>query len=409
MYNTEQLEKILLKYPNKNDYHWDILTQRVSLQFIEKYKDMFPWKWGELSKNINVDMDFINKYPNIKKGLIERNNDRPAYYSGWEWDEITNLPKITMDDIETNMDLPWCYDNICSLKPNLTMEFIKSHPEIEWYWGDIITNPGISIDDIKNNMDMIKYENSECYLEEIGTNYNINMDIVNKNDIYGDGNKDGFKWNWIDIAKHPFIKIEEHLEYILDKMRTYNSDVLNDELSDDDDDNDGNDSVNSKNDIVISDDNNNNNKIKEWKLWVPIFKNRNITIEFIEENIDMLRKCLKYDSELLYSFVLNDNVINDKFLEKHFELLFGDNEHDDDIWLEIVQHKGISLKFIEDHKDCYEVGYIISNSSNITVEYIEKNIDLINFNWGVISMNEFGFTYKGLEDMLTLHKSTLVE
>jgi len=107
--------------------------------------------------------------------------------------------------------------------------------------------------------------------------------------------------------------------------------------------------------------------------------------------------------------VLNDNVINDEFLEKHFELLFGDNEHDDDIWLEIVQHKGISLKFIEDHKDCYEVGYIISNSSNITVEYIEKNIDLINFNWGVISMNEFGFTYKGLEDMLTLHKSTLVE
>lgn len=371
MYNTTELEKILLKYPDKNEYQWDILTQRIDPSFIEKYKDTFPWVWSELSKNLGIDIDFINKYPNINNGLIEKKKDRPNYYSGWDWSEITNLPKISMLDIEEYNYIPWCFEYICMLKPNLTMDFIKDHPDISWEWSHIVCNPGITFEDIKNNKQFIQeqddyYENT---FEEISTNYNITMDDVINNDIET-GNKEGFKWDWEDIASHPFIKIEEHIDYILEKMR---SNYIND---------------------------NGENNCEESELWMPIFKNRNNSVEFIEKNIDMLKECLKKNDCLLNYIVFNSNLMNDEFLEKHFDLLFGGEEYDDDIWLDIVQHKNVSLKFIEEHKDYYNLGYVISNSVNINVEYIETNIDKIDFNWKVLSLNEFGFLYNGIDKIL---------
>ena len=61
-----QLEKLILKYPNKS-WKWKSISQNpnITMLFIENNQNK-PWRWDCISYNPNLTIEFGNKYPIVK-------------------------------------------------------------------------------------------------------------------------------------------------------------------------------------------------------------------------------------------------------------------------------------------------------------------------------------------------------
>ena len=75
------------------------------------------------------------------------------------WTRVSANEKMTLDIMESNIDLPWDYIGI-SYNPNLTIKFITTSSGLindsenfnqKWHWWVISRNSNISIKDIENH------------------------------------------------------------------------------------------------------------------------------------------------------------------------------------------------------------------------------------------------------------------
>jgi hypothetical protein len=68
--------------------------------------------------------------------------------NGWNWDWLSCNSKITVQDIEQNLSLPWSWEHL-SHSPNISLSFVLRHKERNWHWIELSMNPAMRIREIK--------------------------------------------------------------------------------------------------------------------------------------------------------------------------------------------------------------------------------------------------------------------
>jgi hypothetical protein len=198
--------------------------------FMFKYADLFP------------DIEFCissgnhNKYcPNLTMDMVLKQE------YGWNWDEISRHPNITMQNILDNQHLPWNWEYVAqnpnltidvlhnfphdiriweniSKCPNLTMQWVLKYPSKLWDWRFIVTKKGITLEDIENyewlherwhnvafnpNLTMefvIKHMDKPLYWNKISRHPNITMNDINNNP--------NLPWVWENVGANPNLTFE---------------------------------------------------------------------------------------------------------------------------------------------------------------------------------------------------------
>lgn len=70
----------------------------------------------------------------------------------WDWFQISK--NISLKDIKAFFTIaPWD-ERALSCNPNVNIEFVKNHLDIDWDWSRLSINKGIKIQDIFNNLDL---------------------------------------------------------------------------------------------------------------------------------------------------------------------------------------------------------------------------------------------------------------
>jgi hypothetical protein len=188
---------------------------------------------------------------------------------------------ITWEIVINNPNLPWDYDQL-SLNPNITWDIVKNNPDKPWNYDYLSENPNITWDIVINNPDKPW---NYYYLSK---NTNITWDIV-KNNL-------DKSWNYIKLLKKPsvtldIIKLNKNLNWDNDYrymfIENFNDDFI-----------DGYDNTN-----------NYNVQIEPLTYLYDYYAiNPNITIEFIDDNINLIS--FEQLSNNLFSYLKQHNYYN---------------------------------------------------------------------------------------------------
>lgn len=182
------------------------------IRLIEEFPDK-PWDWGKLSANPNISLEYIESHPEFPwveftgsmwEGILANPNITMSYILNKtinKWDIISYNPGISLYDIESHLDLPWCWGYIGQNK-NINMNFILQH--IDKFKGESLLlggTPNISIQDIEKYPDLFPNK----WL--ISQNPNITLDYAFHNyqqNIYSPNT-----WSWYSIARRIPNSIED--------------------------------------------------------------------------------------------------------------------------------------------------------------------------------------------------------
>jgi len=134
------------------------------------------WSPCSLSSNINLTMDFVNKYSPIV----------------WNWTEVSSNVGITMVDVNSNPQAPWDYDAMIH-NPNINIEVVMAHiPDVlplekQWLKGLICMNPIVTI----------------SHMESLVKSYASKRDNPRS-------------WSWRDFSFNPNLTVEYVSQHIRD-------------------------------------------------------------------------------------------------------------------------------------------------------------------------------------------------
>lgn len=146
--------EILQNFDKFDNIDWSEASRSryVSQEFIEKCLT-FPWDWDwyGLSRNPNIQEDFIKKYinknwnwemlsknTNIRFDFIFENLDK-----SWNWGNLSRSPYINEEVIERGekLGITWIWD--CwglSNNPNVTTRLVKKYLNKNWDWKCLSSN-----------------------------------------------------------------------------------------------------------------------------------------------------------------------------------------------------------------------------------------------------------------------------
>ena len=195
---NSQVIKIISKHPrtslnliNKYIVFLDMssisLNPNLNKTFIEKYRTNLDW--FHLSKNSSLSLDILTQFQEIDKYIFSLiNNDN--FNDDWvkfvfskinskEWIynniryQISKHKNISMDFIDNNLELPWCWMGI-SNNPNLTMKFIVKNLDKPFCPKSLSKNKCITIKDYQRYRHHDKLWDHEYLM----SNPNIDEQIV---------------------------------------------------------------------------------------------------------------------------------------------------------------------------------------------------------------------------------------
>ena len=117
----------------------------MALERHQKFRLEVEKKWTEkwfkyITSRNGCDWYSISKNPNITMDFIE---SHPEY--NWNWFFVSGNPNLTIEFIEDHPKYNWNWQEV-SRNPNLTMEFIKAHPNYNWDWYCVSKNPIITME-----------------------------------------------------------------------------------------------------------------------------------------------------------------------------------------------------------------------------------------------------------------------
>jgi hypothetical protein len=270
-------------------WNWELISDNPNITWNDIVNNLDkPWDWKYISKNPNItweiiinnskmpwDWKYISKNPNITWEIINTNHWRK-----WSFKDFSYNPNLTIENVisKPNKDWDWKYilKNLkfdidylrklhiiplyhrkklykyLSFNINIPIEYIKDNPG-SWNPGYISCRYNLDWETIINSMDKIKYDwniiaaNFNISIEKnhpkndpesiwnpitLSMNYNLTMEIINKNLLVGydweyislnptlDWLEDILPnidkpWNWISLSKNLFTKskIPKLLEY----------------------------------------------------------------------------------------------------------------------------------------------------------------------------------------------------
>lgn len=377
---TTFLEKVYLKYPNKN---WNLKAllsnENISLDVVKRILDIlkpvtqieskpenkivhipivdhlfqldgessddeeYPYLWKQpdskleavfdMFRNKNVTLEFIEQFiknidptdydfefisssPNITEEFIEKYIDR-----GLDWYYgLSNNKNLSLEFIEKYIDRDWDWEAI-SRNPNLTLEFIEKYIEKSWDWyGCLATHTCITIDFI------FEHEDKQWNWRELSSNPKITVDFIEKHLDK--------EWYWYGISRNPNVTLEFIEKY---QTKDWNWDVIISkpyitlEIIEQILNKDCGCFISPKNWTLCN---------KNWSWYNGISRNPNLTLEFIE-----------------------------KYIEKDWD------------WGEISRHQILTIEFVQKYieKDWDWSFWGIPHNHYLTMDFIEAFVDKIDF------------------------------
>lgn len=369
------------------------------------------------NRTYNYNMTIEKKWHEYYWNFMKQHLDKNIY-----WKALTTNTNITMDIIQNNINLPWDFKYI-GLNENITVDFIidnldklnqlldiddlhtnmfltidivnklKDYIEIDWW--HVSGHDNITIDIIEKYIDNIDMDN-------VCNNNNITFEFINK---YYERFKDHFNWSKLSYHKNITMdNILEHIEYPWNWRYVVENPNFNITMINYYYDNMLEHYINwffisyHKN-ITMEDIENHLHYPWDWFL---ISLNPNITIEFIIKYMDIyplnftrisMNKNITLDmiDNNLYlpwewKYIAKKNNITEEFIIKHMDK-FTDEIVEDNFYF----WKDVSIEFFEKYYNKIDSVYIISHHMNLTIEYINNNIDNkhISFDWNYISHCQF--------------------
>lgn len=252
------LLRLYEKYPTRTwNVQYILGNPNYTLEFMELHNFLDNLDdWYNISKNINLTWELINKYIKWNYYMLSKNpvitwkifKENP--YEPWDiyglicnpnmtWENIQELllnteyykeklhcektftqtlscnPNMTLELLRANFDIiylelgsMWKLPGL-SRNPNINWEIINANPNISWDWDELSEHPNITFEIIKNNFDLFKFNKGNSYVKwnmyHVSKNPNITWEIILTNPT--------FSWDWNGISVNPNITWEIVCEY----------------------------------------------------------------------------------------------------------------------------------------------------------------------------------------------------
>lgn len=155
---------------------------------------------------------FMDKYTNIIIPLskyIVSDTENPCYII---MTELSGDPNITLNTVRNHPEVEWCHDEL-TLNPNVTLNMVRNNPDINWSEFLLGLNPNINLEIIRKNPDI------DWDFYTFSMNENVTWKIVKDNpDI---------KWVYSGLSMNPNITLDVlgndlHLEndWVFERIRS---------------------------------------------------------------------------------------------------------------------------------------------------------------------------------------------
>ena len=327
-------------------------NHNISMEFIEEHIDKFDKDsifCSYILNNPNLTFDFVKKY---KKYFIKYH--KRCLYSCCTFTKLMEL--FGVDPIYELFDL----HNDIYFKKDIFMNYklFKSYENLSLEW----------IEQNTNGILKLEYDN-ECPMfptwKNISKHPIVTMNFIEKHIDY--------PWDFCYVSKNPNLTLDFFEKYKNSKVFNCGIDSIPD----------------------------NQNFSIEWIKrntdcnWVLsiVSSRKNITIKDLEDNKEIFLESFKN----CFGVICNPNLTIEKFLE-HQDLLFKNSTY---AFCFLCRSPSIKMKDIEEHAELPWDFIEISENQNITIEFIEKNINKIDFKG--LSKNKFILENRKYERLRSLN------
>lgn len=251
----KDLEKTVKKYPFK-PWNWDYLTvnANISIDFILKTLKNKKFKW-----NIKL----ILKNPNATLEIVEANFKKVK----WCMNKLSRMITVDFHDRHPELEYVWGLGGL-SNNPNITPEFVKMYPDKDWDYGlyGLSRNPNMDLEFFLQNKLSDPSLNPNCSIEMVDhfkarLSYPLLSKYINPEIVdHYITKKERKNWNFNTLSINKKLNHEFVEKYI---HEDFDWTVINIDFE----------SWKNIPDIA--------------KIWKGLSSNPNITLEFIENHIDM--------------------------------------------------------------------------------------------------------------------------
>lgn len=351
-----------------------------------KLLTLFPycdWNWRDLSKNPNIDMDYIVKNtklnwnyvvisfnPNLNIKFVK---EFDVYL---DWFTVSKNSAIKLQDIISNPKLPWNYKGL-SCNPNMRIGYVLKHKKKNWDWYELTKNSGITIADIENNPDLNWKNYSLC------DNPNMNINYVKKY-YRSPEREDEEKLCWCDLSRNKGILIEDilnnmNLPWVFEEV-FYNPNFNLEHL-----------------DYMLK---NHRNILEQYNSYVQAILHK---IEISNKNIKLIELITSNNCRWMTSYTLFDNPHIDFDFILNYRYVINNYKHEEfencmwfwrEISKQISKNPGIKLEKIEQYNNSTQISLwdysYVSENPNLNYMFVMKYYNK-DFSFRRISRNEFDF------------------
>lgn len=161
--------KYLTKFSKRNLNKKLGSTYNITLEHIDAFPNLF-WNKFRLSKNPNMTLDYVMQHP-VKHKKTNR----------WQWESVAKSPMITFEDVKK---YPKFFKNDhfmrgFSSNPNLTFDNVKDNITLHWDWDDISDNPSFTLEQIESLLKIAHRSDDYCKL----LNPNLTYEYIVENNL----------------------------------------------------------------------------------------------------------------------------------------------------------------------------------------------------------------------------------
>ena len=312
------------------------INQLITMKIVEKYINVIDWDWSSLNYNSNFKIEFALKH-------LDKT---------WNWNSIFINNKVSRNNIDflisKNISINW---KCLTTNRNITMELIEENIDLPWSYYDIVRNPNFNLSFID------KYPNKTY-------NWIYILRVYNDTDLtiqFYENHKKNIPLEFI-YSKLPFDYLEKNINLEKSTLSNYLS----------------------RNKTLPLDFIRENMEILDWK---QISKHTNLSLEIIEENLDLPWDWfyLSYNKSINLDFII-------KHIDKDLDFIYLSRNRKYS-W-EIIKQKNIVYdKTKRIRHNCIVDWNDILRRDNLPIEYILKNFDYEDYPdkdyiWSLLSSNE---------------------
>lgn len=195
------LMRLLKKFTPPADFEWDweSLSRNpgISWKFIQEHKD-YPWEWSLIIENSCITQEILlsGQISDWKSsGTKTQEILLSDYIPEWK-SSVSANPNITWDFVVSHPEIPWDYE-LLSANPNITWKIVKENPGCDWSKYVLAENPSVI------TWETVP-EQSIAYFKAFSRNTNLTWEIVRTNpDV---------PWCWYGLSSNPSVATPEVLK-----------------------------------------------------------------------------------------------------------------------------------------------------------------------------------------------------